>query len=183
MSWKCLPLRIQMFTGFLPLWCGIAPRQHAEKLVNTNYLADDRLCARWGARSLSVRESMYSLEFSSNPSNWLGPVWIIVNYFVWKALQRYGYKKEADALADTTLLLLSRNLARNGSLNEYYHRHRSSLESQGVLRLESSCPRNDLARDNLKGPTKFPDHRERISIWSGGQGIRHKLTIALSSFH
>ncbi len=121
MSWRCLPMRIQMFTGFLPLWCGIAPQQNAQKLVSTNYLADDRLCARWGARSLSARETMYSLEFSSNPSNWLGPVWIIVNYFVWKALQRYGYKKEADALADKTLLLLSRDLERNGSLNEYYH--------------------------------------------------------------
>jgi putative isomerase len=121
MSWKCVPMRIQMFTGFLPLWCGIAPEQNAQKLVSTNYLADDRLCAQWGARSLSVRETMYSLEFSSNPSNWLGPVWIIVNYFVWKSLQRYGYKKEADALADTTLLLLSRDLERNGSLNEYYH--------------------------------------------------------------
>lgn len=121
MSWRCLPLRIQMFTGFLPLWCGIAPRQNAEKLVRTNYLADDRLCARWGARSLSIHETMYSLEFSSNPSNWLGPVWIIVNYFVWRALQKYGFKQEADALADKTLLLLSRDLAQNGSLNEYYH--------------------------------------------------------------
>jgi putative isomerase len=121
MSWRCLPMRIQVFTGFLPLWCGIAPRQNAQKLVSTNYLADDRLCARWGARSLSARETMYSLEFSSNPSNWLGPVWIIVNYFVWKALQRYGYKKEADALADKTLVLLSRDLEANGSLNEYYH--------------------------------------------------------------
>jgi putative isomerase len=121
MSWKCLPIRIQMFTGFLPLWCGIAPQEDARKLVSTNYLADDRLCARWGARSLSVRETMYSLEFSSNPSNWLGPVWIIVNYFVWRALQRYGFKKEADALADTTLVLLAKDLERNGSLNEYYH--------------------------------------------------------------
>jgi putative isomerase len=121
MSWRSLPLRIQMFTGFLPLWCGIAPQQSAQKLVSTNYLADDRLCARWGARSLSARETMYSLEFSSNPSNWLGPVWIIVNYFVWKALERYGYKKEADALAGKTLLLLSRDLEANGSLNEYYH--------------------------------------------------------------
>jgi putative isomerase len=121
MSWRCLPMRIQMFTGFLPLWCGIAPQQNAQKLLGTNYLADDRLCARWGARSLSDRETMYSLEFSSNPSNWLGPVWIIVNYFVWKALQRYGYKKEADALADKTILLLSRDLETNGSLNEYYH--------------------------------------------------------------
>jgi putative isomerase len=44
-----------------------------------------------------------------------------VNYFVWKALQRYGFKKEADALADKTILLLSRDLETNGSLNEYYH--------------------------------------------------------------
>jgi putative isomerase len=121
MSWKCLPMRIQMFTGFLPLWCGIAPQQHAQKLIHANYLADDRIRAGWGARSLSDRETMYSLEFSSNPSNWLGPVWIIVNYFVWKALARYGYKKEADALADKTLLLLSKDLGANGSLNEYYH--------------------------------------------------------------
>jgi putative isomerase len=120
MSWKCLPMRIQMFTGFLPLWCGIATQQNAQKLVSTNYLADDRLRAQWGTRSLSSRETMYSLEFSSNPSNWLGPVWIIVNYFVWKALQRYGYKKEADDLADKTLLLLSQDLETNGSLNEYY---------------------------------------------------------------
>ena len=121
MSWRCLPMRIQMFTGFLPLWCGIAPKEHAQKLISTNYLADDRLRAQWGARSLSSRETMYSLEFSSNPSNWLGPIWIVVNYFVWKSLQRYGYKKEADALADKTLLLLARALETNGSLNEYYH--------------------------------------------------------------
>jgi mannosylglycerate hydrolase MGH1-like protein len=121
MSWRCLPTRIQMFTGFLPLWCGIAPQENAQKLISTNYLADDRLCAQWGARSLSAHETMYSLEFSSNPSNWLGPIWIIVNYFVWKALQRYGYKREADALTDKTLLLLSRDLEANGSLNEYYH--------------------------------------------------------------
>lgn len=121
MSWKCLPMRIQMFTGFLPLWCGIAPQQNAQKLVSTNYLTDDRLCAQWGVRSLSNRETMYSLDASSDPSNWLGPIWIIVNYFVWKALQRYGYRKEADDLADKTILLLSRDLELNGSLNEYYH--------------------------------------------------------------
>jgi putative isomerase len=134
MSWKCLPLRVQMFTGFLPLWCGIAPQQNAEKLIRTNYLADDRLCAQWGVRSLSNHETMYSLEISSNPSNWLGPIWIIVNYFVWKALQRYGYKKEADALADKTIHLLSRDLEANGSLNEYYHPDNSAaLSHKGFM--------------------------------------------------
>jgi putative isomerase len=121
MSWKCLPMRIQMFTGLLPLWCGIASQKQADELVKVNYLADDRLCAGWGVRSLSSRESMYSLAFSSNPSNWLGPVWIIVNYFAWKGLQRYGFHKEAAALAGKTISLLASDLKVNGSLNEYYH--------------------------------------------------------------
>jgi len=121
MSWKCLPIKIQMFTGLLPLWCGIASQLQADELVKNNYLADDRLCARFGVRSLSSRESMYSLAFSSNPSNWLGPVWIIVNYFAWKGLQRYGYHREAGALADKTIALLASDLKVNGALNEYYH--------------------------------------------------------------
>jgi putative isomerase len=121
MSWKCLPMRIQMFTGFMPLWCGVATQKQAEELVRINYAADDRLRAGWGVRSLSSRESMYSLVFSSNPSNWLGPVWIIVNYFAWKGLQRYGFHAEAAALADKTIALLAADLKANGSLNEYYH--------------------------------------------------------------
>jgi putative isomerase len=121
MSWQSLPLRIQMFTGFLPLWCGIATQAQAAELVKVNYTADDRLRARWGVRSLSSRESMYSLAFSSNPSNWLGPVWIVVNYFVWKGLERYGFHQEAKALADKTVALLAADLKGNGSLNEYYH--------------------------------------------------------------
>ena len=121
MSWNSLPIRIQMFTGFLPLWCGVASQAQAAALVNQNYRADDRLRAVAGVRSLSSRESMYSLAFSSNPSNWLGPVWIIVNYLVWKGLQRYGFHNEATALANKTIALLANDLKLNGSLNEYYH--------------------------------------------------------------
>jgi len=121
MSWQALPLRIQTFTGFLPLWCGIASRDQAAALVHANYLADDRFRAAFGVRSLSSRETMYSLEFSSNPSNWLGPVWIVVNYFVWKGLTNAGFLQEADALRDKTVQLLAGDLAANGSLNEYYH--------------------------------------------------------------
>jgi putative isomerase len=120
MSWHCLPLRVQTFTGFLPLWCGLATADQAKALVQANYLADDRFRGNWGVRSLSSRESMYSMDFSSNPSNWLGPVWIIANYFVWKGLKDFGFRDEADELADKTLRLLSTDLASNGSLNEYY---------------------------------------------------------------
>jgi putative isomerase len=121
MSWSSLPLRVQMFTGFLPLWCGLATPQQASDLVQQHYLSDDSFRATAGVRSLSARETMYSLAFSSNPSNWLGPVWIIVNYLVWKGLKDYGFTDAAAELADKTLHLLSSDLAANNSLNEYYH--------------------------------------------------------------
>jgi putative isomerase len=89
--------------------------------VRVNYLYDQRFRANWGVRSLSFREPMYSMEFSSNPSNWLGPIWIIVNYFAWKGLKDYGFYQEATELADKTLQLLSTDLETSGSLNEYYH--------------------------------------------------------------
>lgn len=121
MSWKCLPLRIQTFTGFLPLWCGLATREQASALVQANYNADRRFRAEWGVRSLSSLESMYAMDASSNPSNWLGPVWIIVSYFAWRALKNYGFETEARELADKTLNLLATDLRAHGSLNEYYH--------------------------------------------------------------
>ncbi len=121
MSWQSLPLRVEMFTGFLPLWCALATPRQANDLVQLHYIRDRRFRAEWGVRSLSAQETMYSLVFSSNPSNWLGPVWIIVNYLVWKGLKDYGFQSEAQDLADKTLLLLARDLDTNGSLNEYYH--------------------------------------------------------------
>jgi putative isomerase len=121
MSWNCLPLKIQTFTGFLPLWCGIATQRQAAELIAAHYSADGRFRANWGVRSLSSLESMYCMDFSSNPSNWLGPVWIIVNYFTWRALQNYGFRRDAQELADKTLALLAADLDANGSLNEYYH--------------------------------------------------------------
>jgi putative isomerase len=111
MPWKCIPLRIQMFTGFLPLWCGIATWQQANDLLARHYFADDRFRAPYGVRTLSSQETMYSLTaMSGNPSNWLGPVWIIANYFVWRGLLRYGFTSAANELADKTIGLLAAKL-------------------------------------------------------------------------
>lgn len=121
MSWQCLPLKIQTFTGFLPLWCGLATKEQAAALVKANYVADQRFRADWGVRTLSSLENMYSMAASSNPSNWLGPVWIISNYFVWRGLKNYGFEAEAKDLAGKTLALLAGDLQAHGSLNEYYH--------------------------------------------------------------
>ena len=121
MSWATIPLRLQVFTGFLPMWCGLATKQQAATLMQRNYYADDRFRANYGVRSLSNLETMYSMAASGNPSNWLGPIWIIANYLVWKGLIAYGFKDDANDLASKTVQVLAAGLARDGSLNEYYH--------------------------------------------------------------
>ncbi len=133
-SWQALPLRIQTFTGFLPLWCGLATPAQAERLLARNWFADDRLRGAWGVRSLGRLEPMYSMAASSNPSNWLGPVWIIASYLVWKGLVAYGYTRAADALATSTVRLLNKSLAETGSLNEYYDPDTgAALSHQGFM--------------------------------------------------
>ena len=64
---------------------------------------------------------MFSLAQSNNPSNWLGPIWIVANYFVWSGLRRYGFTAEATDLARRTLDLLERDFQLSGALHEYYH--------------------------------------------------------------
>jgi putative isomerase len=121
MSWQSLPLRIQTVAGFLPLWCGLASARQGKELIERNYQQDNRFRAAYGVRTLSNLESMYSLTaHSGNPSNWLGPIWIITNYLVWKALKNYGFHADASELAHRTLALLAADLETSGTLNEYY---------------------------------------------------------------
>ncbi|AHF92425.1 glycogen debranching enzyme [Opitutaceae bacterium TAV5] len=119
LAWPALPIRIQMFTGFLPLWRGIATPAQAE-LLRRHASNPDTFAAPAGIRSLSRREPMFSLAVSSNPSNWNGPVWILSNYLVWQGLLRYGFTTEADELASRTLRLLEADIAAHNATHEYY---------------------------------------------------------------
>lgn len=121
MSWSTLHLRTQVFTGFLPMWCGIASRAQGEHLVGSHLENTETFNAHFGVRTLAANEPMFSLAFSSNPSNWLGPVWLLSNYLVWKGLVRYSYHSLAKELAQKTVTLLAADAENTGTLHEYYH--------------------------------------------------------------
>ena len=73
-----------------------------------------------GIRTLAPLEKMYDTRASGNPSSWLGPIWINVNYLVFKGLLNYGFEDDARILAEKTILLLGRDFERFGALHEYY---------------------------------------------------------------
>lgn len=118
-DYDCLIQRIDVWSGFLPLWAGIATPEQAARMVQ-RYKDERTFNAPYGVRTLSKLEKMYNVRGSGNPSLWTGPIWGVSNYMVFRGLVKYGFKDEARELADKTIRLFSRDLERFGALHEYY---------------------------------------------------------------
>lgn len=118
--WSSLLLRVDNWSSFLPLWAGFATQEQAARMVE-RYRDPRTFHAQYGVRTLSRLEKMYDLRASNNPSNWLGPIWGISNYLVFRGLDKYGFTDDARDLAERTIALFGRDLEAHGSLHEYYH--------------------------------------------------------------
>jgi len=119
-DWSCLIQRIGVWSGFLALWAGIATAEQAERIVSEHCRDTRTFNAPFGVRTLSRMEKMYNVRGTGNPSSWLGPVWGISNYMVWRGLLNYGFRNDAEELATKTVQLFGRDLERFGALHEYY---------------------------------------------------------------
>lgn len=119
-TYDCLIQRLSVWSGFMAMWAGIAKPEQARLMVDRHFRDTTSYNAPAGIRSLSPLEKMYDTRASGNPSSWQGPVWINVNYLVFRGLINYGYKEEARELAEKTILLLGRDFERFGALHEYY---------------------------------------------------------------
>ncbi len=120
--WQVLPLKVMSWSCLLPLWCGIATEPQAKRMVKEHLINSERFWSEWGIRSLSADEKMYSPAAPrGNPSNWLGPVWIITNYLLWDGLQKYGYHEYAEQTTANIQKLLNRDYQKNKLLHENYN--------------------------------------------------------------
>jgi putative isomerase len=119
-DYDCLIQRIEVWSGFMAMWAGIATPEQADRMVREHFLNPKTFNSPSGVRTLSKMEKMYSLRASANPSNWRGPIWGISNYMVFKGLVKYGYTREANELADKTIALFGRDFEKCGALHEYY---------------------------------------------------------------
>lgn len=118
--WDCLIQRLGCWSGFLAMWSGIATQEQAQRMVRENLMDEKAFWAPYGVRSLSKYEKMYTVKPSGNPSCWLGPIWGVSNYLVFRGLVKYGFHREAAELAEKTVALLEKDLASCGELHEYY---------------------------------------------------------------
>lgn len=118
--WDCLIQRLGSWSGYLAMWSGIATKEQAERMVKENLLDPKGHWAPFGVRTLSKYEKMYVVKASGNPSCWLGPVWGISNYMVWRGLVKYGFTEQARELGLKTVKLFETDILKSGELHEYY---------------------------------------------------------------
>lgn len=117
-SWNSVPYKIRFWGCFLPLYAGICDGERAERLCE--HLLDDDVFAKCGIRTLARNEKMYDLAKSSNPSNWLGAIWIVSNWLIGEGLQKFGKSELSEKIRIATLNLLESNLEKYGEIFESY---------------------------------------------------------------
>ena len=119
--WHSVPLKIRFWGCFLPMYAGICSEKQAERMC-AHLTENDELFTEYGIRTLAKNEKMYSLVKSQgNPSNWLGAVWVIANYCVYKGLVKYKKTEMAEKLKSATVKLLDKNLTEHGDFYESYN--------------------------------------------------------------
>lgn len=118
--WHCVLQKIDVWSGFMAMWAGIADNKRAARMVYENMQNERLFNGKYGICTLAKTEPMYCVVASGNPSCWLGPVWGISNYMCFKGLIDYGFEKEAIELAEKTILLFGKSIEECGGMYEYY---------------------------------------------------------------
>ena len=103
---------VRAFTSFLPLFCGAATEERAQKLLCALHSEDF-------ATALPL-PSVSRLDPSFDGDMWRGAVWVNYNYMIALGLKRYGYTSDANEIILKTVREVSRFYLTDGVIYEMY---------------------------------------------------------------
>ncbi|MGS0525221.1 MGH1-like glycoside hydrolase domain-containing protein [Zobellia nedashkovskayae] len=97
------PIRHVSSSSFSPLFAGIPSKERAEVLVNT-------MMDRFGGDDKYLCASFDPTDNRFNPKKyWRGPVWINMNWMLYRGLKEYGYKEIAARVKNDSIELVERD--------------------------------------------------------------------------
>jgi putative isomerase len=107
-------VRVYGSEGWAPLWAGVASEQQAAQVVNV--MLDPHKFATYMPFPTLAQDDTH---FSPVTGYWRGPVWLDQAYFGVKALDRYGYTKQANDMA-RRLVVNAKGLTGQAPMYENY---------------------------------------------------------------
>ena len=121
----------QSCSNLIPLYARIAPPDRARRMIERYVLNPEHFLSPWGIRSLSRASEHYNNAVWGNPprygphdrmtnSNWQGPVWIPLCYFMAHALRHYDCPRAARDVAGRAVRVLANSLRQVGSFAENF---------------------------------------------------------------
>lgn len=118
--WKSLPIKIRIAPCFLPICVGVATEEQSKRMIERHYL-DEKWLSPYGFRATAKDERVYYLDGTSNPSNSLGPIWVIYNYMAFESLLKVGCKDLAKDLCEKLVVNFAKDIREHGKVDECYN--------------------------------------------------------------
>jgi glycogen debranching enzyme len=105
-------LEVYVAPNFVPLYAGIPDEERARRMVESLQTTGFGL----SDENLTPVPSYDRYGFAFLPTQyWRGPVWVNINWFLMRGLERYGYEEQAERLRETIV-----SLCREQGFYEYY---------------------------------------------------------------
>ncbi len=108
-GWEYTKTKVATWAHFAPLFAGLYSKEEAAVIVNEHLKNPATFEAPFGIRTVSKQEPSYRSRAEQGEFTWRGPVWMAPHWFIHRGLMRYGYRAEAEALADKSAELLLRS--------------------------------------------------------------------------
>lgn len=110
-------IRVKSVSGLLPMWAGIASPAQVRRLMIEHVMNPSEFWRGYPLPAMAGTDPGYSPVHLPGDigCNWRANTWIPTNYMVMKGMVRYGYKKEAYAIAESSAKLVEKSGNR-----EYY---------------------------------------------------------------
>lgn len=97
-------IKVKTWAIFAPLFAKIVSADEAKKLVKDHLLNKNEFLTDFPVPTTSLDEPSF------NPSGfWRGPAWIGTNWFIYKGLLNYGFRKEAREIKKSSVALIEKS--------------------------------------------------------------------------
>ncbi len=108
---KNRPILYKTNSLFAPMFAGIVTKSEAKKLVEEHLLNEKEFWTEFAIPTVAISEPKFSAK-----GYWRGPMWVNINWMLYRGLLRYGFKDVARQLLQKTIAAVKKS-----GFREYYN--------------------------------------------------------------